>query len=430
MIRIIKWIFVAWFLVGIALGIMVANSIDDHAIVSQTAELSANELDRVKQFIKKNNPSNLSSGQITQTVMSQRDINLALSYFSQKAPGHLNRRIMAKVLFDRQLAYWQFSIKLPNNPLGNYLNVTLEMVAKNTQENYDLDITSVRVGQLTMPSFVTNNLEKYLDKTLKENVPEYNLVGNALQNIKFKKKRVVLNYIFDKKAASAIKSQLTSRVIKDEFKQALMAYSERLFLISPHLSSKEKLNRLVNPMFEYAQQRSRKHNPIIENKAALTVIGAYMLGKDLRKILGEGYYESPKFKNLYINDRYDLSQHLFVSAAITSMANSRLAASIGLKKEVDDSQGGSGFSFADLAADHAGIELAKYATSSKKNAIKLQEKLALSQQEADYMPDIVHLPEGMQQFEFKNNYINTKSAAYTEMKNVIQFRISRLSVYR
>ena len=72
MIRIIKWLFAAWFLVGIALGFMVANSIDDHAIVSQTAELSANELDRVKQFIKKNNPSNLSSGQITQTVMSQQ----------------------------------------------------------------------------------------------------------------------------------------------------------------------------------------------------------------------------------------------------------------------------------------------------------------------------------------------------------------------
>lgn len=60
-----------------------------------------------------------------------------------------------------------------------------------------------------------------------------------------------------------------------------------------------------------------------------------------------------------MHGRHDLAQHFFVSGALTALFGAATAESIGLTKEwLDSAPGGSGFSFADLAADLGGIELA------------------------------------------------------------------------
>lgn len=57
--------------------------------------------------------------------------------------------------------------------------------------------------------------------------------------------------------------------------------------------------------------------------------------------------------------RYDWAQHFFVSAALSALVGCPGAESLGLLKEqLDMRAGGSGFSFADLAADYAGVALA------------------------------------------------------------------------
>jgi uncharacterized protein YfiM (DUF2279 family) len=52
--------------------------------------------------------------------------------------------------------------------------------------------------------------------------------------------------------------------------------------------------------------------------------------------------------------RYDSAQHFVISAALAAWAGEPAANAIGVYKEIDDSRRGSGFSFADLAADRAG----------------------------------------------------------------------------
>ena len=54
--------------------------------------------------------------------------------------------------------------------------------------------------------------------------------------------------------------------------------------------------------------------------------------------------------------RHDLAQHVGVSAALTALSGPRAAEAAGLLKELLDSgEGGSVFSFADLAADLADL---------------------------------------------------------------------------
>jgi hypothetical protein len=61
-----------------------------------------------------------------------------------------------------------------------------------------------------------------------------------------------------------------------------------------------------------------------------------------------------------IHRRHDLAQHFSVSAALTALVGAKAAEAAGILKELLDAEpGGSGFSFADLAADLSGVAFAQ-----------------------------------------------------------------------
>ena len=56
--------------------------------------------------------------------------------------------------------------------------------------------------------------------------------------------------------------------------------------------------------------------------------------------------------------RRDLAQHFFVSGYLTATMGAEAANAAGVAKELVDANTTSGFSFADLAADRAGVRFA------------------------------------------------------------------------
>lgn len=430
MIRLIKWLFILFFLFGVLMGILTVNSIEKSAIVVQPAELSSAEIKRVKRFIQLNNPANMKSGEVANSEISQQDLNLALNYISQRAPGPLRRRVHSKVIIDDQLAYIQASIRLPNNPAGKYINITTDLQTIDSEKQKIVKVDSLSIGSMSIPSFVAAYLANYVHKELKQAVPEYKLVSQSVQNIKFDKNKLTVNYVWDKETANSIKTSLSSRVISKELKQALIAQYNKLAQLSYQLPARPGLNKLLKPMFKLAKKRSENNNPVVENKAVFMTLGAYALNRNIPRFLGEEYEKTAKHKNIYLKGRRDLSKHAMISAAITSMADSSMAETIGLEKEIKDSQGGSGFSFSDLAADHAGIRLAEQAIASEQQARNMQNKLSMINLESDYMLDIENLPDGIQQREFAMDYSSTNSVAYKQLENLIKGRIDKLAIYQ
>ena len=90
----------------------------------------------------------------------------------------------------------------------------------------------------------------------------------------------------------------------------------------------------------------------------------------------------PKRRTVTLQGRVDWAQHFIISAALTLVGGDIISDAIGLFKEVEDSRIGSGFSFADLAADKAGTRFGGYATSVRQ-ASELQERLAVIPREDD-----------------------------------------------
>lgn len=94
-------------------------------------------------------------------------------------------------------------------------------------------------------------------------------------------------------------------------------------------------------------------------------------------------------------------------------------------------KGGSGFSFADLAADRAGVQFAIMATDDKHGgASRLQSHMASASSEKSFFPDIFGLPEQLSYTEFGIDYQNTNSKEYKIMVAEIDRRIQVLPLYK
>jgi hypothetical protein len=124
--------------------------------------------------------------------------------------------------------------------------------------------------------------------------------------------------------------------------------------------------------------------------------------------------------------RRDSLQHFVVSAYLTAELGSLLADTAGLAKELMDAQRGSGFSFADVAADQAGILFAGRVLSGKFALRQLAETFSVTQ----YVPSVTGLPEGLSADTFQRDYAGESSKRYGELRQEIRSRVQSLPPYR
>jgi len=106
-----------------------------------------------------------------------------------------------------------------------------------------------------------------------------------------------------------------------------------------------------------------------------------------------------------------------------------LADAVGLYKEIDDSRGGSGFSFNDIAADRAGVRFGESAAKSA-TAHKLQTRVTDGINESDFMPATADLLEFMPEAEFKRRFGGIEGSEYKKMMAEIERRIAALPLYQ
>jgi len=410
------------FLAVVAIGVMTAFSLQEFPLVSKSKTLTAYEITRVKSFINKNNPLNFKEGQKKTTDITEQDINLLANYVLNK----LDSGARAKIKLFNSSAYITSTIKFPGNPLGEYMNISTAII----QQENSIIIKSMEIGDITVPKFISDLLLEKTHQKLQKQFPEYRIALNSLTGFRFSKKQASLSYIWKPEMMSQIQNRMAALIPK-KLRQRIFIYTQQLQKTSPTIQQENpSLSALLRPMFDFAIKRSENNNPVEENRALFIVLGAYMMDKNIPQLLGNKSIGELEKKTFYLLERNDLSQHLLVSAAITALSDQKFAQSIGLEKEIKDSDGGSGFSFSDLAADRAGVALANRAFRSIREARLMQQRLAKVNNERDYMPDINNLPVELINMDFKITYSNTNSAAYKNIIQIIDRRIAAGSIYR
>jgi hypothetical protein len=169
--------------------------------------------------------------------------------------------------------------------------------------------------------------------------------------------------------------------------------------------------RLLEITFAFAADNSHGTDPVQPNRAAMLALAVILGEEQIARVAGRAI-DSDKIPQaealrarLSLQGRKDWLRHFWVSAGLTLLADADRSIAIGLTKELmDATAGGTGFSFADLAADAAGNRCAQVATRDAHAARALQARILAGVRVADFCPDLHDLPEGLSRDAFQADY--------------------------
>ncbi|MEX2092589.1 MAG: matrixin family metalloprotease [Pirellulales bacterium] len=124
--------------------------------------------------------------------------------------------------------------------------------------------------------------------------------------------------------------------------------------------------------------------------------------------------------------RRDLAQHFFVSAHLAAIGGTEIAAASGLAKELSDAGGGSGFSFADMAANRAGILFAGGVMNKRFSLRTVADEFTVPA----YMPTVDDLPEGLTAAQLLAQFGPQTDDRFRRQLQQIDQRLLQLPTYR
>jgi hypothetical protein len=126
-----------------------------------------------------------------------------------------------------------------------------------------------------------------------------------------------------------------------------------------------------------------------------------------------------------LRGRRDLCQHFVVSAALAELLEPAAAEAAGLLKERQDMAGASGYSFADLAANFAGIEFARTARRDPRAVARASIAFEIE----EFIPDVRGLPEGLNRQRFEADFGSETDQRFRKMLDDIRRRVGELPGY-
>ncbi len=392
-----------------------ALSLEAQPLVRHQAQLEQGDLVRVKQILGRQGPRDDRAAE-SRLELGESDLNLALRYLLNQY--HDGR---GRVTLSSGLLHGEFTWRLSNSPARPYLNLALNLEAKNGRTR----ITGLRLGRLDLPMALDGHwLADLLGRLFsREELP---LLHAEIRRLVITPERMTLYYQWDPKLLEQVRSLAMDEA---ERKTALIHFRAlALRLRNPP----GDLAELLRDSLRLAAERSRETgDEIRENRAALVALGFYALGRSADRLIDNG--ESlPRLPAGWVRlqAREDLSRHFLVSAAVSASSDSNLSDVIGLYKEWSDSRGGSGFSFVDLAADRAGTRFGEIATKDTASARRLLRIAAGNIEDGDLLPPVRDLPENLSEDDFEKAFGGIGEPRYRHMLDTIERRLDALPLYR
>jgi uncharacterized protein YfiM (DUF2279 family) len=404
-------------------AVLLYTGVQQEALVQSAAAARPQDVDRIQTLLRQHDPRDLRDGETRTLTVSERDLNLGLRSVLPLAQWQ-----RSQLALDRGLGRVNYSLKLPANPLGNYFNLSVSV----KEDAGELTLDQVQVGELNLPGWSLAPLVLFADNTLKRRFVEYRGAREALQAVSLQPGEMSVTYRWDRQLAKQLEQRGREVLLPAADRERALAYYRVLADTSRTVGARASLDQLLKPLFASASRRSADGDAAAENRALFLVLGTVLNRSSVYRLVGGNAADlepGHRYVQWTLHGRGDLAQHFGISAAITAAGGGVLADSIGVFKELDDSRGGTGFSFADLLADRAGVELASAAVG--RDAQRIQTAMsAKALRESDFMPAINGLPEGLMEMEFKQRYRDLDDARYAQVKGELETRIARLPIYR
>ncbi len=383
---------------------------ENTAITQSNWTLTKADIQRAKTIV-----SNSASKKRKTIKLNQKDLNIALSYLL-----NYYKQNASHITIKDNLSIFKIAL-FTDNYFGKYLNFSFKLTK---QHGYPV-INSLQIGQIKIADefagLILENLIKY--SPLNE---YYILAAQHVRNIDISTDGVTIAYI-------PFPDSEEKLGFNNKSLQSVIFYQQQITNIIAQHDPKKRiaLDKLLQPLFKIAYQRSTLDNAIEENRSLLIAMSSYVNKKQIQAYLpfdiNPNAYQP---RSIFLYKRKDMVQHFMISASLAAAGAESLAYMLGQEKELNDAKKGSGFSFIDLASDRAGLEFGKTAVLSNKQARALQKNMLKVKNYSAFMPDVRDLPENMSNQDFKNKFESVYSAKYQNMLKIIDTRIAKLAIYK
>lgn len=218
-----------------------------------------------------------------------------------------------------------------------------------------------------------------------------------------------------------------------DLSESTKAQLRRLVAVAPSLPAGDaRFGGLVETAFISVPFMSSKDDEVRHNRAAILALGIMIGHERIARYVdidpeGDLVRAAVALRaGTSLRGREDWPRHYALSAALGVLGGPYTSDAAGLLKEqLDALTQGSGFSFADLAADRAGIRLAVAATRSATAARALQARMRSGFRVDDFLPPLADLPENLTLEQFHRAYGRIGSASYRKMVSDIERRIDQ-----
>ncbi len=413
LIKILSWLLTLT-LLGLA-ALVVLVFLDSRPLVQEDRTLSAAEQAWAREWLVAAKPHGLRDGERITLTLSEREANIIGNYLIDKVgKGRVDVRLTADG------ARVAASLGLPWDPEQRFMNLDLSLAGGERLPR----IAQAHLAGLPLPENLVQTIAERLVNALDQ--------ARLLHQVDLQPDLALLTYEWHRDALANLGSGLVSaderaRILN--YQQVLVRYAAA-HPRPPTIALADLLSVVLSAAQE-ASQGASQSAPAAENRAAILALAAYTNQQHIRDPVPPDTRSSRiRFRSVALLGRRDLAQHFMTSAALAAQGGTALSDLVGLYKEVADSRGGSGFSFADLAADRAGTRFANLATGQRQDAQAVQAAAREGLTADDLMPAIDRLPEGMNAAAFAAAFQDTKSPAYRSAVATIERDIDALRLFR
>jgi hypothetical protein len=387
----------------------------EQALVQPDRRVTPQQVERAMRVFRQHDPRRQRAGVPRMLVLAQADVDAGLAYAAERW-----RRAAAQAKLFKARAEIEATIDVGWPLLGRYLNLRVELSESPALPR----VESFHVGRLRLPAFLAERLlAAGLDRLAGDG--SASLPADLLRKVSFAEGRAILEYQWRDDTSSRLRGLAVSAAERERLRhwQAVLAGQVRDLPAGGQVS----LATLAKGMLAEARRRSAGGEAAAELRALHVVLAFYVNEQGLQMIVPEARdWPRPGPREVTLLGRHDLAQHFSLSALIALAAGSPLADAIGVYKEVDDARHGSGFSFADLAADRAGTRFGEFAATRPEAFLARADRLA----EDLIVPAVGDLPEYMPEAEFRRRFGGVGQPAYRQMTAEIERRIAALAFYR
>ena len=410
-----------WALVGVMVPPALALTalvlaVDLQPAVPERSDVALADVQHALAVARSQDPRRAEPGKLVHASVTERDVDLLLNHAAPRMLG-----VRMKLQLEPGEAALNASSPWNAAGMGGWLNLHTHW-----RETDGLpELTQWRLGMLPLPTALAPPLLRLAAARMTA-APDLALVHDVLRRVRFGRDELVLSYVWQDNTAQRVLAMLTPPAEQER----LRAYSDLLVSLTSSQPGGRPVPMpvLIGPMFELARQRSLHNDAARENRAAVLTLALYVTGRKAGLLVpGARAWPQPQRLQVLLNGRDDFPQHFLVSALLAMEGTSPFTNALGLSKEIEDSQGGSGFSFNDLAANHAGMRFGQFALEQP---ARLQEVLARGVADGALMPDVADLPEFLSQAEFKRRYQRIGSPGYQRLLADIEQRVEGLALYR